>query len=232
MDILPQHRINGEARWKILAGHQFDPNTDIMHDWDVFEDVGIAYGYERFEAVPSKTATIAEELPVKILCADDCRGLCPICGADLNADPDHAHVDVEPGARLPHGRQRAGGTRDHHRDRGPRLAEHCRADKVADAAAGGLLVDPHDFDVYYFAPQKSFGSDGGLWFALMSPAALERAAASGIRTIRAEGKVITASRGFPIVEVALNGEGPFPMVLDTGAGLTTVTTGVNALRST
>jgi len=46
----------------------------------------------------------------------------------------------------------------------------------ATSAAGGLLVDPHDFDVYYFAPQKSFGSDGGLWFALMSPAALERAA--------------------------------------------------------
>ncbi len=31
-----------------------------------------------------------------------------------------------------------------------------------------------DFDVYYFAPQKSFASDGGLWIALMSPAAIER----------------------------------------------------------
>ena len=37
--------------------------ADIMHDWDVFEDVAIAHGYERFEAVPSKTATIAEERP-------------------------------------------------------------------------------------------------------------------------------------------------------------------------
>ena len=45
----------------------------------------------------------------------------------------------------------------------------------ATSAAGGLMVDPADFDTYYFAPQKSFGSDGGLWFALMSPAALERA---------------------------------------------------------
>ncbi len=35
--------------------------ADIMHDWDVFEDVAIAYGYERFGAVPSKTATVAEE---------------------------------------------------------------------------------------------------------------------------------------------------------------------------
>ena len=42
--------------------------------------------------------------------------------------------------------------------------------------AGGLAVDAAEFDVYYFAPQKSFGSDGGLWFALMSPAAIERAA--------------------------------------------------------
>ena len=44
----------------------------------------------------------------------------------------------------------------------------------ATSAAGGLEVDPHDFDVYYFAPQKCFGSDGGLWVALCSPAAIER----------------------------------------------------------
>jgi phosphoserine aminotransferase len=37
------------------------------------------------------------------------------------------------------------------------------------------MVDPSQFDTYYFAPQKGFGSDGGIWFALMSPAALERA---------------------------------------------------------
>ena len=41
----------------------------------------------------------------------------------------------------------------------------------ATSAAGGLPVDPTEFDVYYFAPQKCFASDGGLWFALMSPAA-------------------------------------------------------------
>jgi phosphoserine aminotransferase len=46
----------------------------------------------------------------------------------------------------------------------------------ATSGAGGLAVDPAEFDTYYFAPQKSFGSDGGLWFALMSPAAIERAA--------------------------------------------------------
>jgi phosphoserine aminotransferase len=45
----------------------------------------------------------------------------------------------------------------------------------ATSGAGGLPVDAAEFDTYYFAPQKSFGSDGGLWVALMSPAALERA---------------------------------------------------------
>ena len=46
----------------------------------------------------------------------------------------------------------------------------------ATSAAGGLAVDPAQVDTYYFAPQKSFGSDGGLWFALMSPAAIARTA--------------------------------------------------------
>jgi phosphoserine aminotransferase len=46
----------------------------------------------------------------------------------------------------------------------------------ATSAAGGIAVDPSQFDAYYFAPQKCFGSDGGLWLALLSPAAIERAA--------------------------------------------------------
>jgi phosphoserine aminotransferase len=44
----------------------------------------------------------------------------------------------------------------------------------ATSAAGGLRVDPTQFDVYYFAPQKAFASDGGLYVACCSPAALER----------------------------------------------------------
>jgi phosphoserine aminotransferase len=46
----------------------------------------------------------------------------------------------------------------------------------ATSAAGGLPVDLAHADAYYFAPQKSFGSDGGLWLALLSPAAQERIA--------------------------------------------------------
>jgi phosphoserine aminotransferase len=45
----------------------------------------------------------------------------------------------------------------------------------ATSAAGGLEVDVRESDAYYFAPQKCFGSDGGLWIALLSPAALARA---------------------------------------------------------
>jgi phosphoserine aminotransferase len=60
----------------------------------------------------------------------------------------------------------------------------CRPESVSDmlvaidatSGAGGLPVDAADADVYYFAPQKSFASDGGLWLALLSPAALERVA--------------------------------------------------------
>jgi phosphoserine aminotransferase len=44
----------------------------------------------------------------------------------------------------------------------------------ATSAAGGLPMDPAQVDVYYFAPQKCFASDGGLWIALMSPRALAR----------------------------------------------------------
>ncbi len=44
----------------------------------------------------------------------------------------------------------------------------------ATSAAGGIDFDASQADVYYFAPQKNFASDGGLWFALFSPAAVER----------------------------------------------------------
>jgi phosphoserine aminotransferase len=55
----------------------------------------------------------------------------------------------------------------------------------ATSAAGGVLIDASQADVYYFAPQKNFASDGGLWFALVSPAAIER-----IESIAASGRWI------------------------------------------
>jgi phosphoserine aminotransferase len=55
----------------------------------------------------------------------------------------------------------------------------------ATSGAGALPVDPAEFDAYYFAPQKVFGADGGLWLALLSPAAVER-----IDEIAASGRYI------------------------------------------
>jgi phosphoserine aminotransferase len=55
----------------------------------------------------------------------------------------------------------------------------------ATSAAGGIDFDVTETDVYYFAPQKNFASDGGLWFALMSPAAIER-----IESIASSGRYI------------------------------------------
>jgi len=46
----------------------------------------------------------------------------------------------------------------------------------ATSGAGGLPVDLGQTDAYYFAPQKSFAADGGLWLAVLSPAAIERVA--------------------------------------------------------
>ncbi|MBT8197179.1 MAG: phosphoserine transaminase [Acidimicrobiia bacterium] len=66
----------------------------------------------------------------------------------------------------------------------------------ATSAAGGLPVDPSQFDVYYFSPQKAFGSEGGLWAALCSPAAIER------------------------IETVTNGERWIPPFLDLGIALT------------
>jgi phosphoserine aminotransferase len=51
----------------------------------------------------------------------------------------------------------------------------------ATSAAGGLTWDPAEVDVYYFAPQKCFASDGGLWLAACSPAAVERIETIGDR---------------------------------------------------
>ena len=57
----------------------------------------------------------------------------------------------------------------------------------ATSAAGGLPVSAQEFDTYYFAPQKSFASDGGLWIAIMSPAAIAR-----VEKIKASGRWIPA----------------------------------------
>jgi phosphoserine aminotransferase len=66
----------------------------------------------------------------------------------------------------------------------------------ATSAAAGLRVEPSEFDVYYFAPQKGFASDGGLWLALLSPQAVARA-----QRIKASGRFMPA---FLDLQVALD----------------------------
>jgi phosphoserine aminotransferase len=63
----------------------------------------------------------------------------------------------------------------------------------ATSAVGGLRVDPTEFDTYYFAPQKCLASDGGLWLACCSPAAIER-----IERIAATDRWLPPSLSLPI----------------------------------
>ena len=58
----------------------------------------------------------------------------------------------------------------------------------ATSAAGGIAFDPSEADAYYFSPQKAFASEGGLWLAVLSPAAVER-----IETIAGQGRYVPAS---------------------------------------
>jgi phosphoserine aminotransferase len=92
--------------------------------------------------------------------------------ADPGSAPDWA---PEPGLDLyatPHNETSTGVARPVRRP----VGADADALHVVDATsgAGGLPVDISETDVYYFAPQKSFASDGGLWLAVMSPAAIER----------------------------------------------------------
>jgi phosphoserine aminotransferase len=63
----------------------------------------------------------------------------------------------------------------------------------ATSAAGGLPVDLAECDTYYFAPQKNFASDGGLWLAIVSPAALAR-----IEAVAASGRWVPEFLSLPI----------------------------------
>ncbi|MCV7050881.1 phosphoserine transaminase [Mycobacterium heidelbergense] len=63
----------------------------------------------------------------------------------------------------------------------------------ATSGAGGLPVDITEADAYYFSPQKNFASDGGLWLAVMSPAALAR-----VKSIAASGRWVPDFLSLPI----------------------------------
>ncbi|HMK97126.1 MAG TPA: phosphoserine transaminase [Acidimicrobiales bacterium] len=95
-----------------------------------------------------------------------------------------AHDDVDFYA-LTHNETSTGVMMDVRRPEGARPGALVGVD--ATSAAAGLRVEPSQFDVYYFAPQKGFASDGGLWIALMSPAAVAR-----VESIKATGRFVPA----------------------------------------
>jgi phosphoserine aminotransferase len=92
--------------------------------------------------------------------------VCETAPGETPVQPDRVEGDVY---AYPHNETSTGVMCPVHRGAGDALV-------VVDgtSAAGGMRVDPRSFDVYYFAPQKCFASDGGLWLALCSPAAIER----------------------------------------------------------
>jgi phosphoserine aminotransferase len=75
----------------------------------------------------------------------------------------------------------------------PKQAEEALVLIDATSGAGGLPVDVSQADAYYFAPQKSFAGDGGLWAVFFSPASLER-----ISRIASSGRFTPASLSLPI----------------------------------
>ncbi len=98
----------------------------------------------------------------------------------------HANPDVDVYA-LTHNETSTGVMHTPRRPEGTTAADGLVA-VDATSAAGGLRFDAAETDVYYFAPQKCLGSDGGLWLAAVSPAAVER-----IERIAASGRWIPAS---------------------------------------
>ncbi|HVE64717.1 MAG TPA: phosphoserine transaminase [Mycobacteriales bacterium] len=108
----------------------------------------------------------------------------------ISAEPG-SHPEVEPDSSvdvyaLTHNETSTGVTMKLHRPAG--VAEDSLVCVDATSAAGAVRFDVSQTDVYYFAPQKVFASDGGLWLALVSPRALER-----IESISASGRWVPAS---------------------------------------
>ena len=111
----------------------------------------------KFAGVTGKAPFLADP---QVISADPGDAPEPVAAADVDVYA-WAHNETSTGVAVPV-RRPAGATAD----------QLVLVD--ATSGAGGLPVDISETDVYYFAPQKVFGSDGGLWIALASPAAIDR----------------------------------------------------------
>ena len=96
-----------------------------------------------------------------------------VVGSDTGSHPEAVAEDGIDLYALTHNETSTGVAMDLRRPAGT-SADTALVAVDATSAAGGLRWDPAEVDVYYFAPQKCFASDGGLWLAACSPAALDR----------------------------------------------------------
>ncbi|GAB3588350.1 phosphoserine transaminase [Calidifontibacter terrae] len=162
----------GEVREGIAQLYSLPPDYEVIIGlggsttfWDVAA-LGLVEQRSQhavFGEFSSKFATVTTKAPflqdpdLRNAAPGSVADLQPVDGVDLYAT---AHNETSTGASVPVSRVPADG-----------------ALTVVDgtSAAGGITLDVSATDAYYFAPQKSFASDGGLWIALLSPAAIERA---------------------------------------------------------
>ncbi|HEY4611170.1 MAG TPA: phosphoserine transaminase, partial [Ilumatobacteraceae bacterium] len=159
--------------WEIVLG-----NGGSTVFWDVatfglIDQCSQHYVFGEFSTKFAEAATSAPHLghPVVVRSAP---------GTHPAIEPAQDGVDV---VALTHNETSTGVAMDLRRPSGDALV-------VVDAtsAAGGLPWSPSEVDVYYFAPQKCFASDGGLWLAACSPAAIER-----VRAIKSSARWMPAS---------------------------------------
>ncbi len=161
--------------WEIVAGNG---GTTVFWDAATFGLIVQRSQHLSFGEFSSKFASAAEAAPFlddpEVIKADP--GSHPEASASAGIDLYAlTHNETSTGVAMP--LRRPAGT-----DAGSLVAVD------ATSAAGGLRWDPAEVDCYYFAPQKCLASDGGLWLAACSPAAVER-----IERISASGRWIPAS---------------------------------------
>ena len=138
------------AFWEVACFGLIDSSAQFL----TFGEFGSKF------AASAKKAPFLPQVDVRSAAPPEAPSFAPAAGIDTYATP---HNETSTGVALPP-----------HRPAGADDDALVLID--ATSGAGGLAVDITEVDGYYFAPQKSFGSDGGLWVALLSPRALERAA--------------------------------------------------------
>ena len=148
--------------WEIVLGNG---GSTVFWDVATFGLIGERSQHLVFGEFSSKFAEAASSAPHL--------GQPTVIRSDTGSHPEAAAEDGIDLYALTHNETSTGVAMDLRRPTGT-SADSALVAVDATSAAGGLRWDPAEVDVYYFAPQKCFASDGGLWLAACSPDALER----------------------------------------------------------